>query len=136
MQIEAVGRPLRYRLLSGQEIMLRPGCPVEVSQPTARSLLRQVPDRVRVVADASGPEVVIEPAAPESKPVFWESSDGRIQGPAQPEFLVQVGLGLRSVDFWVIAHNGITPIWIRSDRLRSMKQFETQRPLRETKLIR
>jgi len=65
--------------------------------------------------------VVIEPAAPNARPVFWKSATGEILGLARPEFLAQVG-----PHFWVIVTWDGLPRWIRSDRLRSKQAFETQ----------
>lgn len=79
--------------------------------------------------------VVIEPAHPHARPIFWERNDGRIYGPAAPEFLAQVGLGLKTTDFWVVADFETQSVWIRSDRLRSRKAFEQQPEVREVKRI-
>lgn len=65
--------------------------------------------------------VTLEPAAPNARPVFWEQADGRILGPAIPEFLAQVG-----DRFWVVVHFDGAPRWIRSDRLRSKQAFDQQ----------
>ena len=48
MQLEAIGKPLRYRLRDGQELTLRPGEPVDVPDHAALQLLRKAPTRVRV----------------------------------------------------------------------------------------
>jgi hypothetical protein len=39
-----------------------------------------------------GHHVVVEPAATHARQVYWETNDGRIRGPALPEFLAQVAL--------------------------------------------
>ena len=59
-------------------------------------------------------EVLIEPAATYARPVYWEAANGRILGPAVPEFFAQVGS-----EFWIVAIFAAQPRWIRSDRLRS-----------------
>jgi len=71
-------------------------------------------------------DVTIEPASTNACPVYWERADGRIYGPALPEFLALVGLGLKSTDLWVVAIWDGCSIWIRSDRLRSRQAFESQ----------
>ena len=48
MQLEAIGKPLRYRLKDDQELTLRPGQPVDVPDGAAQQLLRKAPTRVRV----------------------------------------------------------------------------------------
>ena len=70
MQIEATGKPLRYKLRSGEEVLLEPGCPVELPDESARSLLKQAGERVRIVP--SDAEPVIHPGAW----VSWQRGDG------------------------------------------------------------
>ena len=53
MQLEAVGKPLKYRLRTGEELLLQPGCPVEVPDESALSLMSKAGNRVRVVALAN-----------------------------------------------------------------------------------
>ena len=127
MQLEATGKPLKYRLRSGKEILLQPGCPVEVPDDSARSLITKAGDRVRVVSPAP---VTIEPASSTARPVFWERADGRIYGPGTPEFLARAG-----DEFWIVTTFEAQPRWIRSDRLRSRKAFEQQAEVREVELI-
>ena len=132
MQLEAVGRPLKYRLRTGEEIILKPGVPVELRDESARILLKQAGDRVRVV-DSS---VVIEPAHPNARPIYWERNDGNIYGPARLQFLAQVGLGLKTTDFCVVVSFDGGLVWIRSDRLRSRQQFEAQHPMSVVTLVK
>ncbi len=89
----------------------------------AREALKQQQAKEQPVADgASAPApIVIEPAAPNARPVYWENADGVILGPAIPEFLAQVGQ-----HFWVIVQYDEAPRWIRSDRLRNKQAFERQ----------
>ena len=127
MQLEATGKPLKYRLRTGEELLFQPGCPVDVPDESARELLKQAGDRVRVVSPAP---VVIESAHQNARPVYWERANGRIYGPGTPEFLARVG-----DDFWIVATFAGHPYWIRSDRLRSRKAFEQQPEVREVKRI-
>ena len=76
MQLEATGKPLKYRLRSGKEILFQPGCPVDVPDESARELLKKAGDRVRVVSPAP---VVIESAHQNARPVYWERANGRIR---------------------------------------------------------
>jgi hypothetical protein len=88
---------------------------------------RTSPDRSQNLSAQDPPDAItIEMPAPNARPIYWEGNDGCIYGPACPEFLGQVGLGLRSTDFWVIADFEGLPVWIRSDRLRSKKAFDEQ----------
>ena len=75
-------------------------------------------------------KVLIEPAATNAKPIYWETAIGHIVGPAVPEFLAQVG-----EEFWIVTTYEAQPRWIRSDRLRSRKAFEEQAEVREVELI-
>ena len=120
MKLEAIGKPFIYRWPGG-EVRLEEGKPVDLAQDRAERLLNKVGDRVRVVEP-----IVIEPAHPNARPVYWERSTGEIVGPAAPEFLVQTGSGLKSTDYWVVLKYEGHVIWIRSDFLRSKIQFEQQ----------
>ena len=118
MFLEATRIAFRFRLLTGVEVQFRPGVPVELPEQSAKSLLKLAGARVRRVS----PEpVVVEPAAKHARLVFFERNDGRIYGPAHPEFLAQGG-----EEFWVIVTYGGESVWIRSDRLRSKQVFEEQ----------
>ena len=116
MRLEATRQALRYRLKSGQEFLLKPGCPVDIPDEAAQSLLTKAGDQVRVV-----PEVTIEPAHPNARPVYWERGTGEIAGPAQPEFLAKAG-----DTFWVVCQFQGVPVWVNADRLRSQQAFERQ----------
>jgi hypothetical protein len=53
MQLEATGKPIRYRLKNGEEVTLRPGIPTELPDHAANQLLRKAPDKVRLVKEVS-----------------------------------------------------------------------------------
>lgn len=80
-----------------------------------------------VAALRSAEHVALEPAHQNARLVYWERADGRIYGPARPEFLAQVGTG-SAARFWVVVSYGGQPVWILSDRLRSRQAFEQQIP--------
>lgn len=73
--------------------------------------------------------IVIEPAAANPRPVYWERADLSIVGPGRPEFLAKVGTGATE-RFWVIVEFQGQPAWVRSDQLRSRKAFEQQPQVR------
>ena len=52
MRLEATRKALRYRLKSGQEFLLKPGCPVDIPDEAAKSLLNKAGAQVRVVEDS------------------------------------------------------------------------------------
>ncbi|MEO7863584.1 MAG: hypothetical protein ABIU05_24735 [Nitrospirales bacterium] len=52
MLLEAVGKPLKYRLSTGEEILFQPGIPVEIPDASANTLLKQAGERVRVIRPA------------------------------------------------------------------------------------
>lgn len=132
MKLEAIGKPFTYRWPGG-EVRLEPGKPIDLPPDRAAKLLVRASGRVRQVESEGG--VVIEPAANNSRPVFWERADGSIVGPAQPEFLARVGTGPKE-SYWVIALYEGMPVWINSTVLRSKRQFERQEPKRAMELIR
>jgi len=70
-------------------------------------------------------EILIEPAAVNARPIYWERADLTIAGPAQPEFLARVGTGPRA-SYWVIAQFEGSPLWINTVVLRSRQAFEHQ----------
>jgi hypothetical protein len=72
---------------------------------------------------------VAEPASAQ-RPIYWEDARGAIrEGRA-------VLLGRDGEAFWVgVEHDGGFS-WVRDDRLRSKRDFETQRPLRAVERIR
>ncbi len=75
------------------------------------------PDQ-RVPSESANEEIVIEPAHPQARPIFWEKADGSIWGPATPEFLARVGNGPKA-SYWVVAEFEGLPVWINSAALRS-----------------
>lgn len=84
-------------------------------------------------------EIVIEPACrPDGSPlssVYFERNDGSIHGPAKVLEFMRASAGGPERDWLVVEHHGIWE-WVLSGRLRTRKQFETQKPLREVELIR
>jgi hypothetical protein len=94
----------------------------------AREILahaKQGPISEPTTMQARGKAPVIEPAATNTKQIYWERADGLIYGPAKPEFLAQGGTGLKE-RFWIVLtfHNSVC--WVRSDRLRSRQTFDDQ----------
>lgn len=75
--------------------------------------------------------VAMCPAAQNARMVYWETSDGRILGPAIPEYLARDG-----GSYWIVATFEEEIRWINADRLRSRKAFEAQREVREVEPIR
>ena len=73
--------------------------------------------------------IVIEPAAENPRPVYWERADLSIVGPGRPEFLAKVGDGPRAT-YWVVAQFQGGPVWINSIVLRSKNAFEQQAKVR------
>ncbi len=82
-------------------------------------------------ASLSDKKFQCQPAAPNTRPIYWETGDGRILGPAVPEFL-----GKDGNTFWVSVTFEGQIRWINADRLRSHKAFLNQRELQEIELIR
>lgn len=84
-------------------------------------------------------KTVIEPAChPDGSPlppVYFERSDGSIYGPVKVLDFMRASAGGPKRDWLVVEHQGLWE-WVLSDRLRTRKQFEQQKPLREVELIR
>ena len=78
------------------------------------------------ITNSKAEAVTIEPAATNARSIYWEAADGRILGPAVPEFLPKVG-----EQFWVVTSYEGQLRWIRSDRLRTRQAFEMQQRARE-----
>ena len=89
----------------------------------------------QILAQAKADPIVIERALPKAGELYWEQADGRIIGPARPEFLAMVNSG-PTTSFWIVTEYAGQGRWIRSDRLRSQKAFLEQRQIREIELIR
>jgi len=51
MLIEAIAQRIRFRLRSGQEVILRPGVPTELPDSAAQQLLRRAKGKVRLVVN-------------------------------------------------------------------------------------
>lgn len=49
MLIEATQQPIRYRLQSGVEVLLRPGVPTELTDEAGKQLVKKAGSKVRVV---------------------------------------------------------------------------------------
>ncbi|GKS58169.1 hypothetical protein YTPLAS18_16960 [Nitrospira sp.] len=120
MLVEAVTKPIRYRLTDGQEIHLRLGVPADIPDQQAQALLLKAGDRVRLVP-AEG-STKIEPATCR-RPVYWESGDsGRIVGPGHVTHMTQVMDGNGQETFWLCVEYQGSWRWIREDLLRSAKE--------------
>jgi hypothetical protein len=116
--------PVTVRTVHG-DVRLAPGIPHELPDAVGDRVLQCAGDRVRVHAQEPAPDPLIEPAAPNARPVYWERADTSIVGPGQPEFLAMVGSG-QAATYWVVAQFDGLPIWINSMQLRSKRQFEEQ----------
>ena len=112
MLVEAL-EPMRVKSNGRVLFDLRPGKPMDLPEEQALRLLVKAPTKVKVCS----PDVVVEPAASNAKPVFWEDVMGQIQEPASLEFLAKVGTG-PTERFWAVVIYQGAPRWLMSDRLR------------------
>lgn len=99
----------------------------------ARAILAQATQQPKSEPIASlpvGDDLVVEPAAENPRPVYWELADLSIVGPGRPEFLAKVGTGATE-RFWVIVEYQRQAIWVQANQLRSRKAFELQPEVRE-----
>ncbi len=126
MLIEAIRHPIRYRLLDGSQIRLAPGCPVNLPENQARTLLTKAPDRVRVAVAEKAPveEFLVESAACKAA-VYWES-DLRILGPARVTHMATETTRSGQRRHWLCITYENSWRWIHEDLLRSRAAYETQ----------
>jgi hypothetical protein len=119
--------PLSYLSERGFSVMVN-GDTLEVSPNSRltddlRAFIKQ--HKPEIVQELRRQEqVVIEPAHPKAKPIYFEDALGRILGPCFPEFLAKA-----DGHFWIVTTLAGSARWIRSDRLRSRQAFETQQPV-------
>jgi len=85
----------------------------------------------QAVSTVSTADSTIEQAATHAKPVYWETGNGQILGPATPECLARSG-----DQFWVVTTFEGHIRWINAEQLRSKKAFLEQREIKEVELIR
>jgi len=67
-------------------------------------------------------DVVVEPASPTAKPIYWEAMDGTWHGPVRPEYLGRTGRS-HNEQFWIIVSYSGAFRWIWADLLRSHQAF-------------
>lgn len=130
--LEAV-EPIRVRL-GGQSHELQPGQRIDLPEDKGRLLLERAPGKLRIIETGSE-RITIESAATTARPVFFENSLGEILGPATVTDLAKVGAG-ENEQFWIIVEFDGQARWVRSDRLRSRRQFETQAPIRSVEHVK
>lgn len=84
--------------------------------------------------DAVSEAIIVEPAHPQTRPVYFERNDGVIYGPATVTDLAKTGTGTTE-QFWVIVEFQGLWEWVVSDRLRSKQAFESQPTVRTVELV-
>ncbi len=112
MLVEAL-EPMRVKSNGRVLFDLRPGKPMDLPEERELRLLAKAHGKVVVCS----PDVVLEPAASNARPVYWEGVKGTILGPAVPEFFAKVGTR-PSERFWVVVIYQGSIRWVRDDRLR------------------
>ena len=121
MQLQATGKAIRYRLKTGEEIVLHPGVPAEVPDRAARELLIKAPDRVRVVGSVT-PDFIVESVR--CRPLYWETQAGVIVGPASASLIARTTDDPPS--FWFCLESEQTWRWINAMLVRSQEAFDRQ----------
>ena len=104
-------------------------CAAVVNRHWLTCLVCNAPLPAPMPSPQAAENIVIESAAANPRPVYWERADLSIVGPGRPEFLAKVGEGLRAT-YWVVAQFQGVPVWINSIMLRSKKAFEQQAEVR------
>lgn len=123
MLIES-SKPLTVRLRSGQ-VHLMPGQPIEFSEEDGLKLLVKAKGRVRLVP---AEDITIEPAAPNARPVYFESMDGRFHGPCSVSFMARTGCP-GQYEFWLCVQEADRSVWIRDTLLRSKQDVAARHRL-------
>lgn len=90
-----------------------------------------LPPSSQVSRTGSTEDIIIEPAATNARPVYWETGTGRILGPVTPELLAKDG-----ETFWMVTTFEWQTRWINAGQLQSKQAFEQQIPVREVEPIR
>jgi hypothetical protein len=127
MLVEAIRHPIRYRLVNGRDVRLAPGVPVDLPDTQAQTLLMKAPDRVRVVESEPGPAArfIAQPTG-DLQPVYWESHDKRIRGPARVTHIAKETTASGLARFWLcISYDG-SWVWVHEHLLRSRLSFDAQ----------
>lgn len=95
----------------------------ENNLPTAKAMISTAVEDSSATSPAASAIQSLEVQAAESnaKVAYWEAGDGRILGPAVPEFL-----GRDGNSFWIVTTFRGQIWWINADRLRSKKSFDAQ----------
>ena len=126
MLIEATQHPIRYRLLNGTQVRLAPGFPIDLPEEQAKALLTKAPDRVRMAATQSPGDggFLAQPA--ESRPVYWESENGRILGPGTVTHMAKEMTSRGEARFWLCISYGNSWRWIHESLLRTRASYEAQ----------
>jgi hypothetical protein len=110
--------------LPDREVSLIPGQRVDLSNEHGHRLLEKVGNKVRRLSSPDSDEsIVIEPASPTARPIYWEAMDGTWHGPVKPEFLGRTLSGHKE-RFWVIVTYNGNIRWIWSDLLRTVQASE------------
>jgi hypothetical protein len=127
MLVEATKHPIRYTLLDGRQIRLAPGCPVDLPEAQAQTLLTKAPDRVRLVdwPSASPEAFYVEPAGCQN-PVFWESQENGILGPGLVTHVAKETTATGQVRFWLCVLYRGSWRWVHEQLLRSRTAYEAQ----------
>jgi hypothetical protein len=77
MLVEATKEPIKYKLKTGKEVMLRPGVPTELPDEAANQLLKKAPDKVRRVD---------KEAIRAGDSITWRGVDDTTRGPGIVDF--------------------------------------------------
>ncbi len=75
MLLEAVDRPIRYRLADGREFRFVPGQPTDLAEPYASKLLQRAPGKVRLCAPLRQARASTKPTSIEWLAAWRELAD-------------------------------------------------------------
>jgi hypothetical protein len=139
MLLEAMGKPIKYRLRDGRELLLTPGRPVDMPDKAARYLLEKAPHRVRVhganvhtwpvsqqrIAQLTESQDLAVETCGQLSPVFWVSR-GRIVGPGRVLAIAKTTDCAGGRLYWLCIEWNTAWRWISHVVLRSEPRSKAQ----------
>ena len=142
MKLEAVGKPVKYRFRTGEEIVLKPGIPTEMPDTAAMKLLEQAGERVRIapasethaaINERNG--LLVEPTTCRN-PVYWEGCEGDLLGPGIVTHVAKESTFMGDQRFWLCVEYRGSWRWIHESLLRSRATYEANRAKPKSMVVR
>lgn len=123
MLIEATGKPIRFRLRDGQEVLLKPGVPVALPEASARCFLEKAGAKVRLT--------VLTPIPPLQAGwlVVYRDRTGRLRGGVDERDAGTVQTCCWDGQTWMVTVRNGTPVPLH--RITSVRNGDVGWTVRE-----